>query len=110
MADILNNDSIPYSNTTTQTADISGDSNKETPSKENFLDKVFKYAGEAVGLYKEATTDKPIGHAPAYSVQLGKPKEKKVLGMSPITGYIVIITVIGLIGYAIYAAKKKEEK
>ena len=79
-----------------------------TEKKSTFLDNFFKYAEQAVGLYKTAKSDKPIGQ-PGYDISMGVQPEKKVLGMPPITGYIVIATVIGLLGYAIYAVKNKNK-
>ena len=72
-----------------------------------FLDNFFRYSEKAAGVYQTVKSGRPAPSA-GYDIQLGVPQEKKVLGMSPITGYIVIATVIGLVGYGIYVSTTKK--
>lgn len=99
MSIILNND---YSVDSQTLANIPVYTTEETAKKSNFLDNFFKYAEKTIGLYKTVKSDAPVGQAPGYGVTLGAPVEKKVLGMPPVAGYIIIASVITLVVYGIY--------
>lgn len=111
MNDILGNNYQPDSQTLATMPTYTTETNETTESSGklgNFLDSFFRYGERAVGLYKTATSDQPVGTQPGYDIDLGKPQDKRVLGMPQVTGYIVIATVIGLLGYAIYSVKTRK--